>query len=265
MLERLCLLPPDGVRRHPNDLSFLTVSAFPALRHLDFRDTFDLMGIPHQIPTLHTLIIKVQSGQGLPEILSACSPSLKSLVITITSFDTPPGAFDVDLPNLTYFKVEDRYGDEYGEDYQLLAPNLTTYLEEQTYLGPSVFLCNTLDSAKHARFSRMPHFKEPTRLRILQLKLLFSDHGRSLDTFAKSDAFFPHLEVLEFLQSWMNSSQVGEIRRILKAWDWTVFKYMVYPPRLIKEWTVDLTEENAPAECGNNLPCTRWGLTTPTL
>lgn len=191
-----------------------------------------------------------------------CASSLRSLVVTTESIDDFFPARQFDLPNLTYLKLHDRWGDEYEDYVQLFTPNLITYLEETACT--SVVYCHSLDSIQRARLSRMPSFERPTQLRILQLKLLFEDHDRFLDRFARNNAIFPCLEVLEFYQGWMSPSQVAETRRILNGWDWTVFKHLVHPPRLTTNWTVELSEEDPPV-CGSNLPCTRWGLTTPSL
>ncbi|KIM27063.1 hypothetical protein M408DRAFT_24815 [Serendipita vermifera MAFF 305830] len=257
LLERLCISPSSKTRKDAGDLSFLIVSAFPALKHLDLRDAFRLRGISRKIPLLHSLNISVHDEQGWPEIISACASSLKSLVITIECLPDPLSAFNVHLPNLIYLKIDDRFGDEYDEFVQMFAPNLTTYLEEQTCTPPSVIYCDTLDLTKHARFSRMPSFEGPTQLGILQLKLPFEDHDLFLDGFARDNTIFPHLQVLEFHQDWMTHSEVAEIKRILESWDWAVFEYLIYPPSLVEEWTVYLPEGDPPA-CEENLPCTTW-------
>lgn len=259
MLTHLCLSSPSEDFMPPANLSNLTPYAFPVLKHLELHIGSYFAWIPRDLPPLRTLTVTVYDAQGWPTIISKCASSLKSLTITVKTYIESPVLVDTNLPNLTYLKISGPYESGNHGYLRLLTPSLTTYLEGDEYDPPAIVHYDSLDSIKHARFYRIPPFQTPTQLRTVQLTLELEEYDQFLDTFARNNMILPHLEFLEFQHGWMSSAEIAEARRILQAWDWTVFERLVHPPRLTQRWTVDLRAEDPPL-CGENLPCTRWRL-----
>ena len=261
------------------DLSTVTTSHFPNLRHLEINTMLETFGICPRLPPLQTLRIFPRDEDGWPAVVKACNTSLKSLEIIIDrvplEWRVKRAALPVDFPSLLYLKIVYRdIMDAHPWWLRWKTPALETFIEEARYI---VFehraSMNSPESvATYIRLLRSPFFSGPRNFRVLQLYLTLQDLNHFLDVLATNGSNCAKLQWLEFGLSTMNHTDREKARSILQEWDRTGLSASARVVLAEDRMSVQLPGENELpvrcqilgldqfthfTQCGNGMPCMR--------
>lgn len=240
-LERLCY---SGAMRQLADVTILSVSHFPLLRHLEIHNMID--STPAELlemPPLESLVISVHDEDGWLEILQACQLSLKSLTITVYECYAQL-TIHIELPKLLYLKVIDRLPDRYSISLDLKTPILKTYIEANSTWRASPVRCITPEVVTNMRLDHRPFLLESKNLRFLQLNIDFYQFRNLFEDLKAGAHRYPSLEKLEFHRPDALDTYLGDVMETtLIHWDWSGFPCLKQPPKLTKTWSEKLSGE----------------------
>jgi len=222
---------------HP---AMITPSRFPNLRHLELRNELYAVDNCEKLPSLQTLKITVFDDAGWSELLKACNEILVSLQITC-----PPGVCtaqvpQVELPNLRYLKVVDEAQEGCSWMSTLVTPALRVYWGDYWKAHES----RERPHITHLRLRWVPS-TFPTQLRVLQLDISIEEFRYLINELKIILSRCPHLETIEFGQTYPTDNEVTEIATTLEQWDGQVLPELVRSPTISAgwNWSVGLPDE----------------------
>jgi hypothetical protein len=204
------------------DASQITMSTFPALRHLNIKNALIDTRRCSNLPPLQTLAIDIGSHNGWSDILQKCRNTLLSLEITVTGcfpVEGPHVHEKIMFPRLTYLRVIDETEEENQWRFNLVTPSLIAYIEELGFKKSQHALHEDTKSVVYMRLSRFPAIPQSKHLRFLQLEMSFDDSCQFLDDLEANTSDYPSLEFLEFNQCCKTNSEVEELVEIVGEWD----------------------------------------------
>lgn len=242
-LERFCY---SNTMRQLADVTILSASHFPLLRHLELHNMIDATPELFDMPPLESLIISAHDEDGWMQIMHACKLSLTSLTITIYQCYSQL-TVHIELPKLLYLKIVDRVPDSRRICLDLTTPILTTYIEDSPTRRTSPVRCITPEVVTNMRLSHQPSLLGSKGLRVLQLDIDFYQFRNLLEELKAGSHAYPSLEKLEFHRPNALHTYLGDVMETtLMHWDWSNFPRLKQSPRLTKTWS-----EKLPGETGH--------------
>ncbi|KIM27026.1 hypothetical protein M408DRAFT_24782 [Serendipita vermifera MAFF 305830] len=245
-------------RRQSIDASLISASQFPSLRDLQV-DTVPLSASGLlSFPPLERLSTMVDVNEVGLNIINACAASLKSLHMHIVTEGFASTSLTLKLPQLSHFKIRDSHSSGHQKRLILLAPRLSSYIEDNGTDAYVDTLNNCVESISHLRIHRPPP-SLPTlkRLRVLQLRVTIEHIRIFLSDLVLNKSIWSRLKHIEFLSSWMKASEIDGAKSMINGFR-DSYKCDTLPSvQLVCNWCLEIPQEGV-AMCQDDFPCYSW-------
>jgi len=206
-------------RGPPANLSHITTTSFPVLRHLDLSDVMRYGAAdPSSFPPLESL--KLCVNEDWLSIILGCNKSLKSLSLFRATEVVVEIPVQIDLPVLHRLNL--RYQNPSVFDLSWIsvnAPVLQVYREEYVMSSSRCRFTNGWQGITHLRVDILPPASELKSIRCLQLRSSFDEIDGFLQELGSGEVILNHLESLEFSKSWIDEKKWKHVTQVLNDWE----------------------------------------------